>query len=466
MSRWILAFESFGNLMKTAVTLLSREISSRVGYVLPAVPFGKLSAADKEESDLIVICRAGGYTERSCRACGIPAAPAEREGYSIYVGQSAFSSERQMIVISGRDVRGVLYGCVSFINKYLSRGDVSLDGTLPEWKTAAFPAIKTRAVWTWGHVIYDYRGFFENMARLCMNEIIIWNDVPPINAADVVKYAHSYGIKVIWGFAWGWSTKCREEIEKLDGASLSELKAEIVDTYENVYAKLPGDGIYFQSFTELSSGTVGKKSVAEVVTELVNDVVRTLLDRHPSLHIQFGLHATSVKKRLDVIKNVDERVFIVWEDCGAFPFAYDPEKTDGFDATLDFVGKTAALRGKNEKYGAVIKGMLNLDWSTFKHFRESYILGERTRSFIEKRAADKEEKWLAATSAWLKNAEYARKTVALIAEKNKGAIVEALIEDAMLERAIKLPAALLAEMMWTPSADVQALIAAATAYAD
>ena len=466
MSRWILTFDGRDKLIKTATELLSREMASRVGYVLPVVPLGELSAADREQNNVAVICRAGGDAEKKCRASGATKTPAASESYSIFVGRSAFSGDRQMIAVTGRDGRGALYGCVDLINKYLSRADVSLDEELPEWKIAASPAIKTRAVWTWGHVVYDYRGFFENMARLRMNEIIIWNDVPPMNAADVVGCAHSYGIKVIWGFAWGWSTKCREELEKLDHASLSALKAQIASTYENVYAKMPGDGIYFQSFTELSLGTVGGKSVAEIVTPLVNDVSKTLLSRHPKLEIQFGLHATSVKERLDAIKTVDPRVRIVWEDCGAFPFDYDPEKTDGFDETLGFVEKTTVLRGKNEKYGAVVKGMLNLDWSTFEHFRESYILGERTRGFIEKRAAEKEEKWRDATRSWLKNAEFARKTVALIAEKNRGAVIEALIEDAMLEHSIKLPAALLSEIMWSPETSARELIEAASAYAD
>ena len=46
--------------------------------------------------------------------------------------------------------------------------------------------------------MYDYRGFFENMARLKLNEIIIWNDYAPTNGREIVAYAHSLGIRVIW----------------------------------------------------------------------------------------------------------------------------------------------------------------------------------------------------------------------------------------------------------------------------
>ncbi len=41
------------------------------------------------------------------------------------------------------------------------------------------------------------------------NGVILWNNQPPVNARDVVECAHSWGISVLWGFAWGWSTNCR-----------------------------------------------------------------------------------------------------------------------------------------------------------------------------------------------------------------------------------------------------------------
>ena len=50
-----------------------------------------------------------------------------------------------------------------------------------------------------------------------------------------------------------------------------------------------------------------------------------ILEENPKLHIQFGLHASSVREHLEDISGVDDRVEIVWEDCGAFPFkAADP----------------------------------------------------------------------------------------------------------------------------------------------
>lgn len=65
---------------------------------------------------------------------------------------------------------------------------------MTEAKEESAPAIKNRAIWTWGHVIFDYEKFFENMSLLRLNEIVIWNDYMPVNAKQVVDAAHGYGI--------------------------------------------------------------------------------------------------------------------------------------------------------------------------------------------------------------------------------------------------------------------------------
>ena len=62
-----------------------------------------------------------------------------------------------------------------------------------------------------------------------------------------------------------------------------------------------------------------------MVVNLVNDVSDKLLKKYPALHLQFGLHATSVKNHLDIIKNTNKNIHIIWEDIGSFPFNYDPD---------------------------------------------------------------------------------------------------------------------------------------------
>ena len=47
------------------------------------------------------------------------------------------------------------------------------------------------------------------------------------------------------------------------------------------------------------------------------------------------MHAGSVINRLDAIKKVDERISIIWEDVGAFPYHYISTKTENFDKTVE-----------------------------------------------------------------------------------------------------------------------------------
>ena len=470
--RWILVIDSYEGLYKQAANALSGAVSGYLDYVLPVKPVDTASDEELQNSNIIVIGRT--ETNRLLRKCGARKwldVPAQGEGYSIYVGESILDPQKQMIAIAGFDAPGVFYGCMDFCNRYCGNQlhqegylmsktffDNRFDKVLPAWQVSRCPAIKTRALWTWGHVIYDYRAFFDNMAKLRLNEAVIWNDRVPLNANDVADYAHSLGIKVIWGFAWGWNNKCEEHLKNFDFDTLPRLKENVLQTYENQYANTGGDGIYFQSFTEVSSAYVGEKCIAQVVTELVNDIAGVLLERHPGLHIQFGLHATSVTTKLDILKGVDKRVHIVWEDCGAFPYNYNPWEIKNFSETLQLTRKLLTLRGPDERFGAVLKGMLNLDWLRFEHFTDSYILGERTKQYLQDRQADKNRIWKIIQASWLKNAEYVRETIALMAREGSCPIVQALVEDAVFENEIAFPVALYAELLWTPETDMDMLI--------
>ena len=54
------------------------------------------------------------------------------------------------------------------------------------------------------------------MARQGLNQVILWNDFAPLNAEEIVEYAHSFGIEVIWGFALGWTEGHCESVTSLD----------------------------------------------------------------------------------------------------------------------------------------------------------------------------------------------------------------------------------------------------------
>ena len=104
---------------------------------------------------------------------------------------------------------GVLYGVMEFNKKLatLATHDKEVPAApsmrLRNSVLTDSPVIENRGIWTWGYVIYDYRRFFDNMARLKMNRLTVWNDRPPVNCRQFIDYAHSRGIKVILGYSWG-----------------------------------------------------------------------------------------------------------------------------------------------------------------------------------------------------------------------------------------------------------------------
>jgi len=478
MKRWIIIVDKYDGLEKNAVNMLSGFMSGYLKYVLPVKYIDNVNDKELNESNIIVVGKTdSNYILKECKQKQLIDIPQISEAYSIFVGESIYSSDNQMIAIAGFDELGVLYGCMDFCNKYC--GDILYMGKdiwgrkifddpfgdkINPWKISLSPAIKRRAIWTWGHVIYDYRGFFDNMARLKLNEVVIWNDRVPLNAGDIVDYAHSLGIKVIFGFAWGWGVSCGDILEKYNEDSLIMLKESVIKTYETEYLHTGCDGIYFQSFTELSTDVINGKCIAELVTELVNDISGTLLEKYPNLHIQFGLHATSVKTHLDMIAKVDKRIHIVWEDCGAFPYNYWVDKISDFDETYSLTEKLLSLRGEDERFGAVLKGMLKLDWIEFEHFSENYILGERTDSYMNYRLQEKNKIWKILQADWLGNAEYLRKMLDLMADKGNQPVLQALVEDSIFEKKIMLPVAIYAEMLWTPKTDTNSLIAQVAKY--
>jgi len=477
--RWIFLVDSYEGLEKKAVNNLYATISGYLAYVLPIKSVHDITLEERENANIIFAGKAGANDFiAECQKQNLIQIPEKCEGYSIYVGDSFWGKENQMVVIAGHDAAGVLYGCTDFCNKYL--GDVVYDGKhiwsdevyetpfdrkLNPWQTTSAPAIKRRAIWTWGHVIYDYRNFFENMAKLRLNEVIIWNDVAPLNANDVVEYAHSLNIKVIWGFAWGWDTSCENVLRSYNDQFVADVKERVLETYEKEYSKTGADGIYFQTITEHNITAIEGKSVAQIVTELVNDIAGSLLERYPDLHIQFGLHATSVRDQLEYIQNVDKRLHIIWENCGSFPYDCYADSVADFEETAAITETTLKLRGNNEKWGAIFKGMLNLDWEIFEHFSAPYILGERTSSYMKQRQLKKDRIWKLQQAGWIKNAEHVRRIMAIIEKHGKeDTVVAALVEDAMLENQIAFPVALFAEMLWTPTGDSMEMVAQVSKY--
>lgn len=363
--------------------------------------------------------------------------------------------EKDHAIIEGYDDAGVLYGAIDFYNRYILKyerpdtGECWLNATgkeeFPCFEYSSSPCVAERGLWTWGHVIYDYRGYIDHMMKLKMNSMIIWNDFAPVNAREIVNYAHTRNVKVIWGFSWLWDTRCdRADLKHLDGYAET-----ILAKYESEYADLGVDGIYFQTFTELKNDRIDGVLIAKAAADFVNETAARFYEKYPGLEIQFGLHATSVKNRLDLIATVDPRIRIVWEDCGAFPFSYDPNDVSGFDETMAFVATAARLRGASDRFGVVTKGLVNLDWKKFEHAEGAYCPGVSSESMRRSRAEQKRKIWRYIQSGWLRHPDAAYEAVrAMCRAKNGELSIYALVEDGMFEENIMYPVALYSEMLW------------------
>ena len=321
-----------------------------------------------------------------------------------------------------------------------------------------------KGLWSWGHVIYDYKGYINNIKNLGLNSVIVWNDIVPLNAAEVISYAHSKGVKVIWGFAWGWVDKCGDNIKDIGEKAIEKIQQSVLKEFTEDYNGICPDGIYFQSFTELGSDSIGGRCIASVVTDFVNDTAQKIYRIAPDAEIMFGIHYTSVKNHLDEIARVDKRIRIIWEDCGSFPYHYDPGYIEDFDDTVKFTKTALTLRGQGENCGFIIKGMTTLDWSSFRYHTSAYAIGGADSDFIKTRQAEKNQKWEILTKGWLKNFEYVRKIIEIIANSKNGVSVFALVEDGMFENEIKLPPALFAELLNDPDRRAEDIVPAAEKY--
>lgn len=251
------------------------------------------------------------------------------------------------------------------------------------------------------------------------------------------------------GFAWGWSTDCLDT----DISNLDKMADESAAKYENDYAHLDGDGIYFQTFTETEKETIGGKLIADAAVEMVNKAAAKILDKHPDLKIQFGLHATSVHDKLEYIKNVDERVTILWEDCGTFPYTYIPKMQGDFDETLAFTQKIKNLRSGS--FGTLFKGMSVLDWGTFKHQPGTHIIGEHSKKKIADKLGEKRKYWKYLQAYWLSNAQYVKKVVKIL---DSSTLVSALVEDGVFDEKVWFPVAVYSEILWNPNRSIEEIM--------
>ncbi len=443
---WIIVYGSDRGPEGQALKIIGEALWEAAGRAPVCLPHEK-SEEMRKTANVIVT---GTADDNPLFAVYADARPTGAEGYHIYTADGG-----SVLCLEGSDAAGALYAAVEWRSHLLPEASEThnqryfrplLGGDpLPATDVSYAPKLQTRGLWTWGHTICDYRAYLDNMVRLRLNMLTVWNDFPVANAREVVEYAHERGIRVIWGFSWLWDTAMRTDLSQ---ENLAKEAARIAEKYECEYDG-SGDGIYFQSFTETTQETIGGVLIADAVTRFVNDTAGRILDRHPSLEIQFGLHAISVKKRLDYIRRTDPRIRIVWEDCGAFPYNYIPSRTEGMEETLALTDAMTTLRGGGEKYGAVLKGLTCLDWKQFRHQTGPFRMGEAPAGHIADGMEKKRPIWRYVQAWWMQNIDAVPPVMRRLAEGDSA--VSALLEDGYFEAALWFPAALMAEVMWDPS---------------
>ena len=334
-----------------------------------------------------------------------------------------------LIIITAKKKKNLYFAATSFTDEFmlkfapkvgnLTKPTAFFEFEIGEHTLAIEPETETRSVFTWGHPINDYREYVRSVARLKINRIICWNDYAPLNAREIVDYAHNYGVELVWGFAWGWIDGCGK-VADISDERLCELKEQIIERYEREYAGISEDGIYFQSFTEVWGETLGGRRISEAVVKLVNETSAALWEKYPDLKIIFGLHAISVKNHLDDIEKTDRRIEILWEDFGAFPSEYKPayDKKE-FDELVETTEKILALRG-GEKVGFLFKGFITLDWTRFKYQSGTFVLGENGKAVEESDYKLRSDAWRVFQAGWIAYGNRALEIARLINERSHG----------------------------------------------
>ncbi len=375
------------------------------------------------------------------------------EGFLVKVTKNPKDEEGRFVILTARSEAELFYAAVSFIDDYIPKyapacgsnrmPDLIFDKPLTECSYTEKPDHKTRSIFTWGHSINDYRLYLDNMARLKFNELVLWNDYIPLNIEDIISYAHSYGIKVILGYSWGW--KEIDKTEEITAESIKRVKDLAISEYRDRYLPVNCDGIYFQTFTERTDQLANGKTIASIVTEMVNDVASELWKINPELRLIFGLHATSVKNHMNEIARVDPRVEILWEDCGEFPFNYATSVKDENEylKTLEFVKEILHLRG-GAGVGLVFKGVMMLNWPTFVYQRGPYVMGENAQRIALHDREVRASSWRKFSADWIESGRRAAEMLRFINENKLGEVNMCLAGT--FDGGIYLPVALTAQM--------------------
>lgn len=451
---WKIIYTKYDGVLKRAIQLLSKEAGGYIiresgVYTIYVLPCEKEGCSVSKNAFLV-----GCYSDSPKIKALVKESEIPQGGYLVKVVKNPDDEDGRLVILTAHDELSVFYAVVSFLDDYITQNapyhgsnpmpSLIFDAPLPECSYAEVPDNKTRSIFTWGHSFNDYRQYIDNMARLKLNEVVLWNDFVPVNIDEIIDYAHSYGIKVLLGYSWGWK-EIGGKAKEITDEGIARTKELIIKEYIENYKDTGCDGIYFQSFTERKEEVVAGRSISALVTDMVNEIAKRLWEITPGLRLAFGLHATSVRGRLDDIARVDPKIEIWWEDCGEFPYSYNSfvESEDAYKETLDFTKKLLELRG-GVGVCLVFKGVMMLDWTKFVYQSAPFIMGNNAPEIASHDRGVRRSGWRRYSADWMRWGDRAQQMLRFIKD-NKLGEVEACIAGTF-DGGMYLPLALISEM--------------------
>ncbi len=333
---------------------LRRMVREHVGLELPPAlpPDAAELATEAPAPDAIVVGTAdNNRVLAQLLRDGFLPPPEHPQGYSMRCGPHPGDERRRILAIAGTDAAGALYALRDLEHYHMEclrrdHGDLDMQAFIRR----DYPRIEFRGHWTWGCNMPDKKAWIENMSRWKLNELIHWDNYLPERAKEYVDAAHECGVRVVWGFGWGWIPKWnfdlgpqfdhgqgdRVEMCPSSAFNLAFFRREILRKIREDYAPTGCDGIYFQSFTEAPKCQCPRcreKTMGELMLNFVNPIIDDVKAEFPDLWISCGIHHDLGDYAH--LKELDPRCNIYWENC---------------------VSGTS-VRGEGEDFGYIHKGI-------------------------------------------------------------------------------------------------------------
>jgi hypothetical protein len=401
-----------------------------------------------------------------------------------------------LVELIGYDAAGLLWAVRDFQHYYCDGWvDALRKGTSQEINVTSAPTIQNRGLWTWLRGCYEPYAYIDRASEWKLNTVIFWNEFVPMNADLLTAYAHERGVRIWWGFSWGWSVgdfkNARPEIaqrltalyekqkkkwgDHLQTLDLSDpetapaLKDLVLDIYERQYAWIPEiDGIYFQSATEAVNPAYPNKGpeLGDAFVRNIVPIMEELHRRYPKLKISAGIHNTGTKETYRALQQAPAWCNIMWEAGATWApsreIALDQMKYRG--AEEDFAGiYRITMNACMEYRGELIRGEKDHVWLPRQEVLWDYLENGQPEGsaagFKILKVGDKEvgcpctSDWRRGKGRLVDNANYREfltwaRDMAGGPAKSKGIIL--LIEAGLIDLKMRRVPAMLAEALWNP----------------